>query len=235
MVKPMIEIGTVDKPMTVIEDRTSHFLHHKVPSTCWSNLKDWQVAEGTPKKSITSTTSKRMLFTALTTQGWSNPTQTHSSSPHAFVVRIQTVYIDTGSNTNVIFKELLDKLKVPLSQVKHSSAPTSGVGRDVIYDRRHHFSTHAHRYDSLKDLRLLFHHSRIPRNLPSAFNMIIRRSSQFEFSIQCDTGQSHFLDPMRWRLHLRPKTIGLYKLPGHSEHKHQHIAPRGTRRGNRGC
>lgn len=42
------------------------------------------------------------------------------------------VYIDTGTNKNMIFKELMDELKDLLSQVKHSSGFTFGVGRDSI-------------------------------------------------------------------------------------------------------
>lgn len=41
-------------------------------------------------------------------------------------------YRDIGSNTNVIFRKLLDKLEVSLSQVKHSLGPTFGVERDAI-------------------------------------------------------------------------------------------------------
>lgn len=38
------------------------------------------------------------------------------------------VYIDTESNTNVIFQDLFDKMKISLSTVKHSSKPTYCVG-----------------------------------------------------------------------------------------------------------
>lgn len=42
------------------------------------------------------------------------------------------VYIDIGSNTNMIFKKLLNKLKVSLSQVRHNSGSTFDARRDTI-------------------------------------------------------------------------------------------------------
>lgn len=42
------------------------------------------------------------------------------------------VYIGIDSNTNLIFKKLLDKLKVPFTQVKHSFGPSFNFRRDAI-------------------------------------------------------------------------------------------------------
>lgn len=42
------------------------------------------------------------------------------------------VYINTGSNINMVFKKLLEKVKVSLSQITHNFGPTFGVGWDAI-------------------------------------------------------------------------------------------------------
>lgn len=69
---------------------------------------------------------------------------------------------------NVIFRELLDKLKVPLFQVKHSSGPPFGIGRDAILLR--------------KSLPIMAEFLQL--DLPFSFNVIIDWPSQLVFNLR---------------------------------------------------
>lgn len=86
-----------------------------------------------------------------------------------------------------MFKELLDKLKFPISQVKHSFDPTCGIEPNAIPTLTvvtlplMLIGTTAHKTLECHSIMVEF----LVLNLPSSFNTIIGKPSQVECNMRC--------------------------------------------------
>lgn len=121
------------------------------------------------------------------------PHATMLSYPHSDRLLITThicgwnmnsVYIDTRSNTNVILKEMLEKLKVSLSQIRHSFGPMFSITQDilpilgVVKLSLMRIGDTIHKIQGCYSIIAEF----LVLDLPSFFNAIIRLPSQVEFN-----------------------------------------------------